>query len=112
MLEKTGKEPVAEQIFVEVVGLDWTHPLETRIQHHTPISDLEPAGQEEEGKASWRRYTEPEMRYQGIHWTTAARSTRLKLAATNQQPIKTQKLAANKKFNQSTENTDTQFGEK
>ena len=34
------------------VGLDWTHPQETSIQHHTPSPDLEPAGQEEERPAS------------------------------------------------------------
>ena len=36
----------------EEVGLDRTHPQEASIQHHTPSSDLEPAGKEEERPAS------------------------------------------------------------
>ena len=38
--------------FEEEVGLDWTHPQEASIQHHTPSSDLELAGREEERPAS------------------------------------------------------------
>ena len=37
---------------VEEVGLDWTHPQEASIQHHTPRLDLEPTGEEEEKPAS------------------------------------------------------------
>ena len=36
----------------EEVGLDGTHPQEASIQHHTPSSDLEPAGEEEERPVS------------------------------------------------------------
>ena len=36
----------------EKVGLDLTHPQEASIQHHTPSSDLEAAGKEEERPAS------------------------------------------------------------
>ena len=36
----------------EEVGLDWTHPKETNIKHHTPGPDLEPAGEKEERPAS------------------------------------------------------------
>nr|KAG5694560.1 hypothetical protein BaRGS_032505 [Batillaria attramentaria] len=34
------------------VGLDWTHPQEASIQHHTPSPDMEPAGEKEERPAS------------------------------------------------------------
>nr|KAG5700709.1 hypothetical protein BaRGS_029074 [Batillaria attramentaria] len=33
-------------------GLDWTHPQEASIQHHTPSPDMEPAGEKEERPAS------------------------------------------------------------
>nr|KAG5708647.1 hypothetical protein BaRGS_034864 [Batillaria attramentaria] len=33
-------------------GLDWTHPQEASIQHHTPSLDMEPAGEKEERPAS------------------------------------------------------------
>nr|KAG5686550.1 hypothetical protein BaRGS_035221 [Batillaria attramentaria] len=36
----------------EEVGLDWTHPQEASIQHHTPSPDMEPAGEKEERPAS------------------------------------------------------------
>ena len=36
----------------EEVGLDWTHPQEASIQHHTPSPDLGPSGEEEETPAS------------------------------------------------------------
>jgi hypothetical protein len=55
-------------------------------------------------------YTYPYTTYQQLFLKLP--TTRLKLAATNQQPIRTQKLAANKKFNQSTESTDTLYGGK
>ena len=34
------------------VGLDWTHPQEASIQHHTPSTDLEPARKDEERSAT------------------------------------------------------------
>jgi hypothetical protein len=37
---------------VEEVGLDWTHPLETKNQHHMPSLDLEPKGQKEDKQTS------------------------------------------------------------
>nr|KAG5696024.1 hypothetical protein BaRGS_013930 [Batillaria attramentaria] len=36
----------------EEVGLDWTHPQEASIQHHTPSPDMEPTGEKEERPAS------------------------------------------------------------
>nr|KAG5705871.1 hypothetical protein BaRGS_030761 [Batillaria attramentaria] len=36
----------------EEVGLDWTHPQEASIQHHTPSPDMEHAGEKEERPAS------------------------------------------------------------
>ena len=45
--EQAGQEPVEEE-----VGLDQTHPQEASIQHHTPSSDLELTGREEERPAS------------------------------------------------------------
>nr|KAG5714060.1 hypothetical protein BaRGS_020388 [Batillaria attramentaria] len=49
--ERAGQEPVAKQI-LEEVGLDWTHPQEASIQHHTTSPDMEPAGEKEERPAS------------------------------------------------------------
>ena len=49
--ERAGQEPVAKPNSEEEVGLDRTHPQEASIQHHTPSSDLEPAGKEEERPA-------------------------------------------------------------
>ena len=48
---------------VEEVGLDWTHPQEASIQHHTPSPDLEPAGEEEERPAS--------QQLEARHWSRA-----------------------------------------
>nr|KAG5698972.1 hypothetical protein BaRGS_033485 [Batillaria attramentaria] len=36
----------------EEVGLDWTHPQEASIQHHTSSPDMEPTGEKEERPAS------------------------------------------------------------
>nr|KAG5686182.1 hypothetical protein BaRGS_012400 [Batillaria attramentaria] len=36
----------------EEVGLDWTHPQEASIQHHTPSPDMEPTREKEERPAS------------------------------------------------------------
>ena len=47
----------------EEVGLDWTHPQEASIQHHTPSPDLEPAGEEEERPAS--------QQLEARHWSRA-----------------------------------------
>ena len=38
----------------EEVGLDWTHPQEANVQHHTPSSDREPTGKEEE-RLAWQQ---------------------------------------------------------
>nr|KAG5686006.1 hypothetical protein BaRGS_021363 [Batillaria attramentaria] len=46
--ERAGQEPVAQQILRRKWGLDWTHPQEASIQHHTPGHDMEPAGEKEE----------------------------------------------------------------
>nr|KAG5689408.1 hypothetical protein BaRGS_017926 [Batillaria attramentaria] len=37
---------------LQELGLDWTHPQEASIQHHTPSPDMEPAGEKEERPAS------------------------------------------------------------
>nr|KAG5685953.1 hypothetical protein BaRGS_029448 [Batillaria attramentaria] len=50
--ERAGQEPVAKQILRRKVGLDWTHPQEASIQHHTPSPDMEPTGEKEERPAS------------------------------------------------------------
>ena len=47
----------------EKVGLDWTHPPEAGIQHHTPNPKLEPKGEEEERPAS--QQLEAELKRQG-----------------------------------------------
>ena len=59
----------------EEVRLDWTHPQEASIQHHTPSPDLEPAG-EERGRScnSWRRDTEAELKQQGTNWSGMTRA--------------------------------------
>nr|KAG5698015.1 hypothetical protein BaRGS_005833 [Batillaria attramentaria] len=36
----------------EEVGLDWTHPQEASIQHHTSSPDMEPSGEKEDRPAS------------------------------------------------------------
>nr|KAG5703725.1 hypothetical protein BaRGS_023014 [Batillaria attramentaria] len=33
--ERAGQEPATKQILRKEVGLDWTHPQEASIQHHT-----------------------------------------------------------------------------
>nr|KAG5710829.1 hypothetical protein BaRGS_026980 [Batillaria attramentaria] len=43
---RQGQNPAEE------VGLDWTHPQEASIQHHTPSPDMKPAGEKEERPAS------------------------------------------------------------
>nr|KAG5699123.1 hypothetical protein BaRGS_014422 [Batillaria attramentaria] len=50
--ERAGQEPVDKQILRRKWGLDWTHPQEATIQHHTPSPDMEPAGEREERPAS------------------------------------------------------------
>ena len=50
--ERGGKGTSGQADTAEEVGLDRTHPQEASIQHHTPSSDLEPAGEEEERPAS------------------------------------------------------------
>ena len=47
----------------EEVGLDWTHPQEASIQHHTPNPDLEPAGEKKERLAS--------QQLEARHWSRA-----------------------------------------
>ena len=65
---------------VEEVGLDWTHPQEASIQHHTLSPDLEPAGEEKERPArpsnSWKRDTEAELKQQGANWYGMARAAK------------------------------------
>nr|KAG5696668.1 hypothetical protein BaRGS_023077 [Batillaria attramentaria] len=52
LLERAGQEPLAQADPAEEVGLDWTHPQEASIQHHTPSPGMEPAGEKEERPAS------------------------------------------------------------
>nr|KAG5714488.1 hypothetical protein BaRGS_006934 [Batillaria attramentaria] len=50
--ERAGQEPVAKQILRRKWWLDWTHPQEASIQHHTPSPDMETPGEKEERPAS------------------------------------------------------------
>ena len=45
---KGGPSSIGMADFAEDAGLDWTHPREASQQHHTPGTDLKPAGEEEE----------------------------------------------------------------
>nr|KAG5694941.1 hypothetical protein BaRGS_031224 [Batillaria attramentaria] len=58
----TGQADPAEE-----VGLDWTHPQEASIQHHTPSPDKEPVEEKEERPPSQQleRDTEAELCKQG-----------------------------------------------
>nr|KAG5705003.1 hypothetical protein BaRGS_022845 [Batillaria attramentaria] len=48
----SGTGTIGQADPVEEGGLDWTHPQEASIQHHTPSPDMEPAGEKEERPAS------------------------------------------------------------
>nr|KAG5687018.1 hypothetical protein BaRGS_016488 [Batillaria attramentaria] len=50
--ERAGAGTSGQADPAEEVGLDWTHPQEASIQHHTPSPDMEPAGEKEERPAS------------------------------------------------------------
>nr|KAG5703355.1 hypothetical protein BaRGS_023402 [Batillaria attramentaria] len=50
--ERAGQGTSGQADPAEEVGLDWTHPQEASIQHHTRSPDMEPAGEKEERPAA------------------------------------------------------------
>lgn len=45
--ELAGQKPGGQADTAEEVGLHWTYPQKSHIQHHTPSPDLESIGEEE-----------------------------------------------------------------